>query len=242
MMAELTIVAGFGMLSAEKSIEIIRKVLQQLSVPVARFSLYGESIDLDQAIEVLKKADRSSFLLEGNDWQFHLSSMRHYSIDTLSVKSSWECLEANKWMNEFSSEFSIKQAWVADHEFDYWQNAEDPLQYTSKGRHFEHLPTRSNGLPPPLEQKVIDTSRNPGRRILRVGYVEVVGSPMWFGPEFWQITGKSKDGILSEPWVHPEVFQNNLLRIHPTDIPFSSLDAESIKMQNYLRSLLYPEQ
>ena len=50
-------------------------------------------------------------------------------------------------------------------EYDYWQNAEDLLLYRVAGRAVEGLRLVSNNLPAPLEQKVVDISANPGRRV-----------------------------------------------------------------------------
>ena len=84
------------------------------------------------------------------------------------------------------------QAWVADVDYDYWQNATDPLQYESAGRTLSGLSLKSNGLPPPLDQVEIDTSLNPGRKIFRQGYMEAVGNIMWLGESFWEKAGTSR--------------------------------------------------
>lgn len=60
-------------------------------------------------------------------------------------------------------------AWLADLQYDFWQNAHDPLQYTARNRTFDHLPKKANGLPYPLQQTITDTSSNPGRHVLRKG-------------------------------------------------------------------------
>ncbi|WP_240791765.1 MULTISPECIES: hypothetical protein [Pseudomonas] len=61
------------------------------------------------------------------------------------------------------------QAWVSDIDYDFWQNATDPLEYECAGRSLFGLPMKSNGLPPPLDQMEIDTSGNPGRNVLGKG-------------------------------------------------------------------------
>ncbi|MBA0360006.1 hypothetical protein D7Y44_21530 [Stenotrophomonas maltophilia] len=84
------------------------------------------------------------------------------------------------------------QAWVADVDYDYWQNATDPLQYESAGRTLSGLSLKSNGLPPPLDQVEIDTSMNLGRKVFRQGYMEAVGNIMWLGETFWEKSGTSR--------------------------------------------------
>lgn len=48
------------------------------------------------------------------------------------------------------------QAWVSDVEYDFWQNATDPLEYECVGRPLSGLPMKSNGcLPPWIKWKLI---------------------------------------------------------------------------------------
>jgi hypothetical protein len=75
------------------------------------------------------------------------------------------------------------------------QNIFDPLQFQARGMSIEGLRMISNGLPFPLEQKIVDISRNPGRFELRQGYVVVAAAYMWFGDEFWQVTGQTPERI-----------------------------------------------
>ena len=79
--------------------------------------------------------------------------------------------DAETWVKPFRVLPSFRQARLYDNDYEHWQNAEDPLHYRAAGNSYKHLPMRSNGLPPPLEQMVIDISRNPGRRRIRQGFV-----------------------------------------------------------------------
>src|SRR5262249_16020124 len=85
---------------------------------------------------------------------------------------------------------------IADAEYEFWQNAEDPLQYDAASRPYDHLPRISNGLPYPLEKQIIDTSRNPGRRVLRRGFVEAIGALMWLGKVFFERV-RSWDSVIA---------------------------------------------
>lgn len=134
----------------------------------------------------------------------------------------------------------LVQGWVVDREYNYWQNAEDPLEYTTEGRSYAHLPMKSNGLPYPLEQMIIDTSQNPGRRVMRVGYVEAVGYVMWFGEPFWKITGTSKQKVISQGWLKCEERPGGILRVQAAEQPFTSAEGEQGEIQRRLRELLFP--
>lgn len=93
---------------------------------------------------------------------------------------SWDA-----WVSPFLGDTRFVQAWITDAEYDFWQNASQILEYEAVGKPFRHLPLISNGLPPPLQGQNIDTSSNPGRTIIRQGYIEAVGSKMWLGQLFW---------------------------------------------------------
>jgi hypothetical protein len=117
----------------------------------------------------------------------------HVANSDLSLVGVHGCIQgeqdAEVWLAPFLAGETFRQARLYDSEYEFWQNAADPLQYQARNRSHEGLPMRSNGFPPPLEQMVIDTSRNPGRRFLRRGFVEGVGCPMWLGETFWSLTG-----------------------------------------------------
>jgi hypothetical protein len=148
--------------------------------------------------------------------------------------------DAELWMAPFlDSQF--RQARLFDDQYEFWQNAQDPLEYTSAGRNYQGLPMRSNDLPPPLQQMVIDTSRNPGRRVLRNGFVEAVGSPMWLGQEFWAVTGVRPEVVLEQRWMRCEALANAVVRTAPHADPFSSAEGETADVQRRKRELLFPK-
>lgn len=97
---------------------------------------------------------------------------------------------------------------------------------------------RSNGLPPPLEQLVVDTSGNPGRRVLREGFVEAVGAVMWLGPSFWPATAAKKEALCAQEWLRCDELQGGVLRITAAGQPFTSADTGAV--QEGLRVLLFP--
>jgi len=102
------------------------------------------------------------------------------------------------------------------------------------------LPTRSNGLPPPLARMEIDTSHNPGRRVLRQGFVEAVGSPMWFGAPFWPLVGRRPEEVCGLPWLKCRSRGNDVIRIDVVDAPFASSEGEDAALQDRLRQAFYP--
>ncbi|WP_226938391.1 hypothetical protein [Pseudomonas putida] len=131
------------------------------------------------------------------------------------------------------------QAWVSDVEYDFWQNATDPLEYECVGRPLSGLPMKSNGLPPPLDQMEIDTSGNPGRNVLRQGYIEAIGSTMWLGNLFWERAGV--DRFASTSLLESEGFNvyefGQFFKIVTSDRTFS--DSSTLEKQRALRRILF---
>jgi hypothetical protein len=130
--------------------------------------------------------------------------------------------------------------WIADSEYQHWQNAYDPLQFKSVGKDFSHLPMKSNGLPYPLEQSIIDTSNNPGRRVIQNGYYEVVGSVMWLGEPFWGLTGADRTAVEHADWIHKSSPRSSVIRLQVADEAFVEGTGRSGELQGKLRLLLFP--
>ena len=146
--------------------------------------------------------------------------------------SSWD-----QWVSPFLGWPNFVQAWVKDTEYDHWQNAADPLQYTTVGRDMTGLKMKSNGLPYPLEQQIVDTSENPGRWAFRRGYIEAIGSPMWIGENFWRVIGENRESELRAlDWLHLTEPQKGVLRA-ASDTQF--IDETTASRQNALREAIY---
>jgi hypothetical protein len=98
---------------------------------------------------------------------------------------------------------------------------------------------KSNGLPHPLDQMIVDTSHNPGRRLLRDGYVEAIGHRMWLGPEFFRrVPGASREAVLSTGHVRVAEAPGGVVEVLAHDTPF--VDETTADLQCCLRQLLFP--
>jgi hypothetical protein len=128
-----------------------------------------------------------------------------------------------------------------DAEYDHWQNADDPLQYTAVGKPYAHLPMKSNCLPRPLEQSIIDTSANPGRWCFHDGYIEAVGSMMWLGNPFWSLTGAKQQRVQNTPWLQTVQTAPSVLKIQAAEHCFTTADGTIGELQSKLRSLLFSQ-
>jgi hypothetical protein len=56
---------------------------------------------------------------------------------------------------------------------------------------------QSGGLTFPLTQEVADISNNPGRWVLRKGYIEAVGSPMWVSKSLLNSLGVDEKELMN---------------------------------------------
>ena len=127
---------------------------------------------------------------------------------------------------------------MSDVEYDYWQNAKDPLQYKSQGRSYAHLPMKSNGFPPPVEQMEIDTSNNPGRWSFQSDYIEAIGATMWLSGLFWKHIGENrKDALLSTSGFEAQIVENGIMKVVSSEYCFCDETTEDV--QRKLRSVLY---
>lgn len=239
---KLTIVFRHGTFDAEFALKAIQAELAERDVPFTGFELYGEPVDLAEVWPRLKKAGRKTFNLVGRGFVFHLSSVHNFQLDFLGIKATGKHRSAwDKWATRFIRNPTFVMAWLADVEYEFWQNAEDLLEYTAVGRFHEHLPKKSNGLPPPLEQTIVDISGNPGRRLLRTGHYEVVGAVMWLGEPFWQLTKANKVEVERSQWLQVSKPRPAVVRIEASSKCFTTPDGPAGELQRELRALLFPE-
>ncbi len=239
---QLTIVYRLDSLSSELALQGIESVLAENDVTRGGFRLFGEPRTLTEALTQLKRAKRQTFNIVGQAHEFDLACVRNFHLDTLCIKSAGENkIPWNIWASRFIGNPNFVMAWIADRDYEHWQNAEDLLEYTAVGKPHGHLPKKSNGLPPPLEQTIIDISGNPGRRLLRKGYYEAIGAVMWLGEPFWPVTGANKEGIISAPWLQVVHALPRVVRLDAAAQCFMTDEGPSAELQRKLRTLLFPK-
>jgi hypothetical protein len=239
---QLTIVFRNGQLSVNLVLNGIMAVLEENRLPLTGFAMYGERTSIMDALSRLRKARRSTFNIVGHGFSFHLASVHNFDLDFLEIASTTGSrITWDEWAQPFIGSDDFIMAWLADSEYEHWQNADDPLQYTSAGKSYEHLPMVSNGLPYPLERRVIDTSANPGRRILRRGYIEVVGAVMWLGEPFWSLTGADRKQVENAPWLEVSHPTPSVIKLQVGEPCFTSAEGAGGQLQAKLRSLLFPK-
>ncbi len=238
---QLTVVFNHRTLNAGSVVKALSGVLAKHGVSDRAFQLSGEHIDLPDVMPRLLEANQRTFQLSGNGFEFALASVRNFKLDFIEIKSTLgPSIPWDEWAACFFSVHGFVMAWLANCDYEYWQNAQDFLEYEAAGKPYSDLPTKSNGLPFPLERTILDTSANPGRRILRAGYIEAVGAVMWLGERFWAVTGADRKQAESMPLMHASVLTNGVMRLQAAEGCFATGDGPSGALQSELRSLLFP--
>ena len=201
--------------------------------------MYGKEIKAAEIPMQLKKSNGNSFNLESESYVIQMATVTNYRhiVLQIDVKKNYEEKWWSEWVRELIFLEGFVQAWLVDLEYNYWQNATDPIEYESKGVSFDDLPMKSNGLPPPLEQTQIDTSANPGLRKLCDGYVEAIGAHMWLSENFLNLVGKNIEGIERSSEFVVNRIDSSVYHLSCPGGVF--VDGTTGEQQQQLRSVLY---
>jgi hypothetical protein len=234
---KVEIIFELDSLSAE---DAARRSIEVLGLKNSQVNLYQEVMSAESALERIVRDGKPSFNIETAAVSIHFSTIRAYQQQLLTICKKEAC-QLSTWEQILSSFLGCKgftQACLLSDEYTFWQNAADPLQYQAAGRSYDGLPLVSNGLPSPLEKLVIDTSQNPGRRIIKVGYVEMVGHAMWLGQAFWNRVGnhRRQDLFTANAYKTTEM-ANGVARVVAHEEPF--VDETTKEVQENLRRLLF---
>ncbi|WP_132279134.1 hypothetical protein [Neorhizobium sp. JUb45] len=227
-----------GALSALEAIETILQVMRTLGIE-EKFQSHGKILPLTKMLTSARKTDRlSRFETEGLTFQYGPIADHNQCYIQIAEKLPSAAVDWEQWAKPFVMSPHFVQAWLADVEYDKWQNAKDPLIYKAANRDYSSLPMRSNGLPPPVEQMVIDISQNPGRWWLRSGYVEAVGSVMWLSDIFWHYVGaQHKERLETIDPIEIKQITEKVIRLSVSDSTFTETSFREV--QDRLRDALY---
>ncbi|USD36072.1 hypothetical protein [Ferrimonas sp. SCSIO 43195] len=212
----------------------ISKLLERMTSIDSLF-FYGVQVSLETIGG--KLAGRDSFNVSCGNLTFHVVTVANYDHVLFQVESQEDDIDWSSWIDEFIGLKGFVQAWIVDVEYDYWQNASDPLEYKSTGKSYEGLPMKSNGLPPPLEQLEIDTSKNVGLRLICDGYVASIGAKMWFSDWFLSKINRKIENIIEASGGTVELLDNGVYKLEMLADVFES--DNTIDQQIKLRNALY---
>ncbi len=237
----LEIVLGFRAVPAREVWKLLWLSHASAITDSTRCSVHGRPSTVAEAEGIIEASGRDHFSVEIGGAEITYGHAGSFGVSLIRIdRAVTDETDAEAWLRPFLGSPAFLEARLYDREYDFWQNAEDPIEYEAKGRSYAHLPMRSNGAPPPLEQLVVDVSGNPGRRVLRQGFVEALGAVMWLGASFWPLTGAKKEAVCAQRWLRCEEFPGGVVRIKAAETPFSEGTGEPGQVQSRLRSLLFP--
>lgn len=227
-----------GALTAIDALETILLILRTLQLE-ALFQSHGKPIQLKKLLTSAKDTDRVNQIeTAGLSFRYGAIADAEHCYVEIREKIPGASIDWDLWAAPFVKSPHFVQAWVADVEYDKWQNAQDPIIYKAANRDYSALPMRTNGLPPPLQQMVVDISHNPGRWSLRSGYVEAVGSVMWLSDIFWSYVGlHNKKRLAALNPIEIRQITENVIRLCVSESTFT--EASSPEVQDRLRKVLY---
>jgi hypothetical protein len=227
-------------LDSLNAVDVARKGMEVLGLQDAQVNLYGKGMNANTALQKIAKDGKPFFNIESDGASIHFSTMKAYQQQLLTIfkKDGLELSAWEKIVESFVGYEGFTQACLLSDEYMLWQNAADPIQYEAAGRSYKHLPLVSNGLPSPLQKLIVDTSHNPGRRIIKIGYLEIVGYVMWFGRPFWGLVGeRHREAMLTSSAYQVTRKSNDIIRVIASNQPF--VDDSSKAKQEDLRRLLF---
>jgi hypothetical protein len=214
----------------------LQPALKSREVIESRQELTKMGAELEQLLEA---TDASEFRVRFDNTELTGPyDIANNTLALVTLKNACQDMnEANLWLSAMLVDERFVQARVYDYFFDKWQNATDPLEFEGSGINHLKLPLTSNGLPFPLTQTIVDISRNPGRKTLRVGYIESVGAKMWLTERFLERTGASIEGLSK---IASVVLVNGVYEVSAQAEPFTSATGAEARLQDALRAELYP--
>jgi len=83
----------------------------------------------------------------------------------------------------------------------------------------------------------IDVSKNPGRWLFKSGFIEAVGSKMWFGRLFWKCIGDRRERLRLLKWLEVIDLSHDVTSVKVPKVRFCDLSTAHI--QDELRKALY---
>tara|TARA_R110001592_G_scaffold349845_1_gene645485 strand:- start:1231 stop:1959 length:729 start_codon:yes stop_codon:yes gene_type:complete len=171
--------------------------IEQLLTPVSEIELYDKPIQINKLRNQIKKLKGDFFNIKADQYSIRFAAVPNSSLSFLQVKvkESKEPGWWQDWINIFSSYSGFLQGWLSDIDYEYWQNASDPVQYQAHGKPIDGLALVSNGLPHPMQKNVVDTSKNLGLRKLCNGYIEAIGAQMWLSTDMLRILSIDEEAV-----------------------------------------------
>ena len=196
---------------------------------------YDEKLRLYELPDRIRSAQRRSFLLEVNSLEVRFAFLPNYDHacviieDTEDFTTDWLA-----YVNCFRSRTDLFSICTYDRRYECWQNMTDPRVLTNMGLPTDDLTIFHDEM---FDIDQVDTTGNPGRRVLQHGYVEAIGAEMWLGAGY-QHFFPGVEQRLPDDWIAAR----NDTTLHIVSYPtfFTQPHGEQREVQDTLRAVLFP--
>lgn len=233
------IVFKYGALQGHEAWDI---VIEQSLLDLGKgedHKFYGKNILPGKISDILRESREAHFSYSNSLFDVHYASVWRFNLSFISI-----CFDDGEVGDLFcrNPHFikldSFRSLRFFGYDYEYWQNANDPIEYEAHNKSMEGINAYHDEA---LNHTYIDTSANPGRRVLRDGYIEAVGHEMWFGKSFWEATGSSLAKLLETIDCAAEEIGENVHKIKFQAKPFTLSSGDEAKLQHEIRDILFPK-
>jgi len=214
-------------------------MLAEQSWAIGDLVLYGQPVDPRDLPMRLKARGNEAFSIESGGLAWNFATVAAWGHQMFRISSDDLLLPDPGVVARllFARVPSFVQAYCFDYDYYHWQNASDLIEFRGSGIDITKLKLIDNGLPPPLNDMVVDTSMNPSRRVLRKGYVEMVASKMWLSKRFFEVSGSNFDEAALAASDFEVVKDEDLIEVKYLPGDFDSV--ATADAQNALRRAVY---
>ena len=217
----------------------IAQVLAEEHSPDTPFEINDVPRKLGKVGDYIAKARVVIFDVAGAGFEFRYSPAGPRDASRIRVeRKGGPDLDGQFWVSQLTESDWLLSAYVADLNYEYWQNADDPRLYGLAGKSLDGLALIPGRGPGPGQ--MVDVSRHPGRRVFRNGYIEAVGAVMWLGRQFAARTGADLDALWSADWCTAEEYRPGTLCVRTQEGCFTSSEGREGELQDRLRAALVP--
>ena len=241
-MEELKLIYEIGTVDHKAAFEKILSTLKDVGLGSEVYYLNDKKFQYTKASKALELHKKKYFSVESESVDFGFNSLAGNQIDKVSFlfKTPVSLKVFDVVVDKLHLLGCFVMAWANDYEYDLWQNAQDPLVYQISGKSTEGLTMKPNGLPPPLNQDIVDTSKNPGRFLFKNGYIEAVAAKMWLSRKLMKTLGCSVDDIIDRAkGVSVTSDRSDYIEINAFESLFNRDDGVQAEIQNALRSVIF---
>ena len=159
--------------------------------------------------------------------------LARFEIYVLLIRNIEAISTAIALADSIALETDFLLGWIADQSYESVENETDLEQLSRLGKDVRDVPRTHDTV---WGDEIADTSRNPGRRVIRRGYVEAVGAIMWLRRDRLRSAEKAGLECFDSLELAPDVF-----RVHfAADLFRAPADTDGALVQERIRSCLFP--